>query len=418
MSFVRANARRISFAMMIGCLLSLVLAIAAAYPASATEKRYGPGVSDTEIKIGNTMPYSGPISNVGTIGRAEAAYFQMLNEHGGVNGRKITFISLDDGYSPPKTKEQVRKLVEEEQVLAIFGIIGTSTSAAVQRYLNELEVPQLFVQSGAARFAEPERFPWTMPITPGYTDEGRVYGRYILEHKPNAKIGVLYQHDGYGRAYLDGLAAGLGDAFAKMVVMEATYDPMDATVDSQLASLQESGADVLFTVAIPRIVAQAIRKIHDIGWRPLHIAASTAASIPTVLKPAGLEKSVGLISAAWSITPGDPHWKNDPEYQAYLAFMRQYYPRGEPNDVINLHAYSWASTIAHVLQRCGDDLTRQNLMFQATHIENFRAPGLLPGISFNTSPDDYRPIQQFVLQQFDGEKWVPISGIVDVSATH
>src|SRR5215472_4569771 len=305
MSFVRINAWRISFAMMMGCLLSLVLAIAAAYPARATEKRYGPGVSDTEIKIGNTMPYSGPISNVGTIGRTEAAYFQMLNERGGVNGRKITFISLDDAYSPPKTVQKVRKLVEQEHVLAIFGIIGTPTAAAVQRYLNELEVPQLFMQSGAARFADPERFPWTMPITPGYADEARVYAGYILETKPQAKIGVLYQNDGFGRAYLSGLREGLGDRAAEMIVMEATYDPMDATVDSQIVSLQDSGADVLVTVAISRITAQAIRKVYDIGWRPLHITAYAGTSIPTVLKPAGLEKSVGLISAQWSIPPGD-----------------------------------------------------------------------------------------------------------------
>jgi ABC-type branched-subunit amino acid transport system substrate-binding protein len=383
---------------------------------AAAERIYGPGVSDTEIKIGNTMPYSGPISNVSTIGRTEAAYFKMLNERGGVNGRKITFISLDDAYSPPKTVQKVRKLVEQEQVLAIFGIIGTPTAAAVQRYLNELEVPQLFIQSGAARFAEPERFPWTMPITPGYADEARVYAGYILENKPQAKIGVLYQNDGFGRAYLSGLREGLGDRAAEMTVMEAAYDPMDGTVDSQIVSLHDSGADVLVTVAISRIVAQAIRKVYDIGWRPLHITAYPGASIPTVLKPAGLEKSVGLISAAWSITPGDPRWEHDADYEAYLAFMKEYYPGGESNDVLNFSGYAWAYTLARVLKACGDDLTRQNLMYQATHMKDFRAPGLLPGISFNTSPADYRPIQQFVLHRFDGEKWVPISGIIDVSA--
>jgi ABC-type branched-subunit amino acid transport system substrate-binding protein len=397
--------------------LGLSVLAGSAQMASA-EGIYGPGVSDTDIKIGNTMPYSGPISNVSTIGRTEAAYFKMLNERGGVNGRKITFISLDDAYSPPKTMQKVRKLVEQEHVLAIFGIIGTPTAAAVQRYLNELEVPQLFIQSGAAHFADPERFPWTMPITPGYADEARVYAKYLLENKPQAKIGILYQRDESGRAYLNGLEDGLGDLAAKMVVMESTYDPLDSDVDSQILSLQDSGADVLVTVAIPRIVAQAIRKIYDVGWRPLHITAYPGASIPTVLKPAGLEKSVGLISAAWSLTPGDPRWKNDPDYQTYLAFMKQYYPGGEPNDVLNFYAYSWAYTLAHVLEQCGDDLTRQNLMYQATHMKDFRAPGLLPGISFNTSPTDYRPIEQFVLQRFDGENWVPISGIIDVRATN
>jgi branched-chain amino acid transport system substrate-binding protein len=396
--------------------LALMIACGYAMSASVMEKRYGPGVTDTEIKIGNTMPYSGPISNVGTIGRTEAAYFQMLNDQGGVNGRKITFISLDDAYSPPKTMEQVRKLVEHEHVLAIFGIIGTPTSAVVQRYLNQLEVPHLFIQSGAARFADPERYPWTMPITPGYADEARVYARYILEIKPQAKIGVLYQHDGFGRAYLSGLREGLGDRAAEMIVMEATYDPMDTTVDSQIVSLQDSGADVLVTVAISRIVAQAIRKVYDTGWRPLHITAYSGASIPTVLKPAGPEKSIGLISAAWSITPGDPRWEHHPDYEAYLAFMKQYYPSGEPSDVINLYAYSWSHTLAHVLEQCGNDLTRQNLMYQATHMKNFRAPGLLPGITFNTGPTDYRPIKQFVLHRFDGEKWVPISDVFDVSA--
>jgi branched-chain amino acid transport system substrate-binding protein len=393
--------------------MALLIAAGCAMSANAMEKTYGPGVTDTEIKIGNTMPYSGPIANVGTIGRTEAAYFRMLNDHGGVNGRKINFISLDDAYSPPKTLEQVRKLVEKEHVLAIFGIIGTATSSVVQRYLNELEVPQLFGQSGAARFADPERFPWTLPVTPGYADEARVYAKYILDTKPEARIGVLYQRDAYGRSYLAGFKEGLGDRAAKMITLEATYEVMDPTVESQIVSLQASGADVVFTVAIPRIVAQTIRTIYDIGWKPLHITAYPGASIPIVLKPAGLEKSVGLISAAWSITPGDPRWENNPDYQAYLTFMKQYYPGGALNDVLNFSGYAWGYTLANVLERCGDDLTRPNLMYQATHMKDFHAPGLLPGITFNTSPADYRPIEQFILQRFDGEKWLPISDIID-----
>ena len=386
---------------------------------SATaEKKYGPGVSDTEIKIGNTMPCSGPLSNVGTQGRAEAAYFKMLNERGGVNGRKITFISLDDAYSPPKTVERVRELVEQEQVLAIFGIIGTPTSASVQRYLNERKVPQLFIQSGAPRFADPNDYPWTMPITPGYDDEARVDARYALETKPEAKVGVLYQNDDFGKAYLAGFKLGLGDRAAKMIVLAASYESTDTTVNSQIVTLQASGADTLFTAAIPKMAVQTIRKVYEIGWKPLHVMFFGGRSIPTVLKPAGLEKSVGLISAVWDMTPGDPRWEEDPDYQAYLAFMKQYYTAGDPNDVLNFTAYSWAYTLGYVLEQCGDDLTRENLMHHASHMKGFHAPGLLPGITFNTSPTDYRPIKQFIMHRFDGQQWVPISKLVEISAMH
>jgi branched-chain amino acid transport system substrate-binding protein len=398
---------------------ALVIAIVAGSVAASTavaEKKYGPGVSDTEIRIGNTMPYSGPLSNVSSTGRAEAAYFKMLNERGGVNGRKITFISLDDAYSPPKTLEQVRKLVEQEQVLAIFGIIGTPTSATVQRYLNERKVPQLFIQSGAPRFADPKQYPWTMSIAPGYDDEARVYARYILETKPEAKIGILYQNDDFGKAYLAGFKEGLGDRAAEMIVMEASYESTDPTVDSQIVALQASGADVLLTAAIPKMLALSIRKVFDIGWKPLHIVNFPARSIPTVLKPAGLEKAIGLISAAWAMNPGDPQWEHDPDYQAFLAFMKQYYSAGDPNDVINLSGYAWAYSLAHVLELCGDDLTRENVMYQATHLKDFHEPGLLPGITFNTSPTDYRPIKQFILHRFDGQQWVPITNVMEISA--
>ena len=408
---VGASPRKLATALVIAILASSLAA-----PAATAEKRYGPGVSNTEIKIGNTMPYSGPLSNVGTQGRTEAAYFKMLNERGGVNGRKVTFISLDDAYSPPKTVERVRELVEQEQVLAIFGMIGTPTSASVQRYLNESRVPQLFIQSGAPRFADPKQYPWTMPITPGYDDEARVDARYVLETKPEAKIGVLYQNDDFGKAYLAGFRDGLGDRAAKMIVLAASYETTDATVHSQIVALQASGADVLFTAAIPKMAAQAIRKAYDIGWHPLHIMFFGGRSIPTVLKPAGLEKSVGLISAVWDMTPGDPRWEHDPDYQTYLAFMKQYYSAGDPNDVLNFTAYSWAYTLGQVLERCGDDLTRENLMFQASHLKNFHAPGLLPGITLNTSPTNYRPIKQFIMHRFDGEQWVPIGEIVEVSA--
>ena len=398
--------------------ITFTAALASASFAWAMEKKYGPGVSDTEIKIGNTMPYSGPLSTAATIGRAEAAYFQMLNEHGGVNGRKITFISLDDSYNPAKTVEHVRKLVEQDQVLAIFGIIGTPTAAAVQHYLNQRRVPELFIQSGAPRFDDPQHYPWTMSISPGYVDEARAYAKYILKAKPEGKIGVLYQNDDFGRAYLDGLKQGLGDRAAKMIVMQATYESADPTVDTQIASLQASGADVLLTAAIPRMAAQTIRKVYDIGWKPLHIVIFAGANIPTVLKPAGLQKSVGLISAGWVMQPGDRRWEDDPEYQAYLAFMKQYYPGGDLNDPANLAGYGWAYALAHVLDQCGDDLTRDNLMYQATHIKDFHVPSMLPGIVMNTSPTDYRPIRQFILQRFDGQSWVPFGGVIELSAAN
>jgi branched-chain amino acid transport system substrate-binding protein len=393
---------------------SLAIAVSSATP----QKRYGPGVSDTEIKIGNTMPYSGPASTAATIGHAEAAYFQMLNEHGGVNGRQITFISLDDAYSPPKTVEQVRKLVEQEQVLAVFGIIGTPPAAAVQRYLNQRQVPELFIQSGAPRFDDPQHYPWTISIAPGYVDEARAYAKYILEAKPEGKIGVLYQNDDLGRAYLDGLKKGLGDRAAKMIVMQAAYESTDPTVDSQIVSLQASGANVLFTAAIPRMISQTIRKVHEISWKPLHVVLFAGTNIPMVLKPAGLEKSVGLISAAWVMQPGDPRWEHHPDYEAYLAFMKQHYPRGDTNNPSNFAAYGWAYTLAHVLDQCGGDLTRENLMYQASHMKDFHFPGLLPGIAINTSPTDYRPIKQFILHRFDGQTWVPLGGVIDVSATN
>lgn len=383
---------------------------------ATAQKAYGPGVSDTEIKIGQTMPYSGPISAAGTVGRTELAYFQMVNAHGGVNGRKITLISLDDGYSPPKTVEQVRRLVEQENVLAIFNILGTPTSAAVQRYLNERKVPQLFIQSGATRFADPEHYPWTISIYSSYRAEARVYARYVLATKPGAKVGVLYQNDDFGKDYLGGFKEGLGDRAAAMIVAEASYEASDPTVDSQIVTLQASGADVLLDAASFKFAAQTIRKAYDIGWRPLHFLNAPTTSIPSTLKPAGLEKAVGLISARTAKTPGDPQWEHDPDYQAYLAFMKKYYPAGDPVDQTNFGGYSWAYALAYVLERCGDDLTRENLMYQATHLNEVRIPMLLPGITLNSSPSDYRLIKQFVMHRFDGNQWVMFGDVMEVSA--
>jgi branched-chain amino acid transport system substrate-binding protein len=392
------------------------LLVLASLTNAAAQKNYGPGVSDTEIRLGQTIPYSGPASSVGTLGRAELAYFQMLNEQGGVNGRKIKLISLDDGYSPPKTVEQTRKLVEQEQVLAIVNSVGTPTAATVQRYLNERRVPHLFVQSGAARFADPRQYPWTIPISAGYRDEARLYAKYILETKPDSKIGVLFQNDDFGKDYLAGFKQTLGSRSATMIVHEASYESSDPTIDSQIVSLQASGADVLLNVSVQKFASQAIRKADSLGWKPLHFLNSPNSSIPSVLKPAGPEAAVGLISARATKTPGDPQWDNDPEYKAYLSFMKRYYPAGDPYDTYNFTGYSWGYAVAYVLARCGDDLTRDNLMYQATHLNGLRIPNLLPGVTLNTTPSDYRPVKQFTLHRFDGAQWVPFGEVMEISS--
>jgi ABC-type branched-subunit amino acid transport system substrate-binding protein len=340
----------------------------------------------------------------------------MLNERGGVNGRKVNLISLDDGYSPPKTVEQVRRLVEQDNVLAIFNIIGTPTSAAVQRYLNERKVPQLFIQSGATRFADPEHYPWTIPITASYRDEGRLYGRYVVSTKPSAKVSVLYQNDDFGRDYLDGFKEGLGDRADAMIIALASYEATDPTVDAQIVTLQGSGADVFLNAGTFKFAAQAIRRSYEIGWQPLHFLISVSTSIPSTLKPAGLEKSVGLISARYNKVPGDPQWQSDPDYVAYLDFMKKYYPAGDPDDSGNFTGYSWAYALAYVLEKCGDNLTRENLMYQATHLEKLHLPYLLPGITLSTSPSDYRPVKQFIMHRFDGKQWVMFGGVMEVSS--
>jgi branched-chain amino acid transport system substrate-binding protein len=398
-------------------LAAIAVTMTSTLPYAVAQKKYGPGVSDTEIKIGQTMPYSGPLSTAGTIGRTELAYVKMINEHGGVNGRKITLISHDDGYNPAKTIEQVRELVEQEHVLAIFSIVGTPTNAAVQRYLNDHKVPQLFAQSGGSRFDDPEHFPWTVAIPPGYRAEGSIYGQYLLSVKPDAKVGALHQDDDFGNDFFAGFKEGLGKRASTMVVRELTYAATDATVDSQIVSMQSAGTDAFLDATIAKFGAQAIRKAYDIGWKPLYFISNVATSIPTVLKPAGLDKSIGLISALYYKVPGDPRWADDPEYQAYLAFMKKYYPTGDPDDGTNIVGYAWAHALEYVLQKCGDNLSRENLMFQATHLQSVRVPMLLPGITLNTSPTEYRAVKQFILHRFDGKQWVPITGIMQVSAS-
>lgn len=398
--------------------VALVAFAAASVQHAFAQRQYDPGASDAEIKIGQTMPYSGPLSTAGTIGRTELAYLQMVNERGGVNGRKIALISLDDGYNPAKTIEQVRRLVEQDRVLAIFGVVGTPTNAAIQRYLNDRKVPQLFAQSGGARFDDPKRFPWTVAIAPGYRDEGRIYGRYLLSVKPDAKAGALHQDDDFGNDFFAGFKEGLGERSRVTVVRELTYAATDATVDSQIVLLQSSGADAFLDATIAKFGAQAIRKAYDIGWKPIYFLSNVSASIPAVLKPAGLKKSRGVISALYLKMPGDPQWASDPEYLAYLAFMKKYYPLGDPDDSANVTGYAWAHALEYALRQCGDKLTRENLMFQATHLDAVRVPMLLPGITLSTSPTDHRAVKQFVLHKFDGQRWVPIGGVMEARAVN
>ena len=369
------------------------------------ENQYDPGVSDSEIKIGNTMPYSGPASAYGIIGKTEAAYFRMVNEHGGINGRKINFISRDDGYSPPKTVEQVRQLVEQDQVLFLFSTLGTPTNTAIHGYLNDNKVPQLFVASGADQWDDPKHFPWTMGFIPSYGTEAHIYARYILQNLPNSKIGVLYQNDDFGKDYLNGLRDGLGDKAAKMIVATQSYETTDPTVNSQVVALQASGADVLLTVAIPKFAAQAIRKVYDTGWKPTHFLTSVSNSVGTVMKSAGYEKGVGIISAAFAKDPTDPQWQDTPEDQEWLAFMKKYNASANLADIQGAVGYSYAQIMVAVLKGCGDNLTRENLMKQATSLQNIALPMLLPGITLSTSATDFAPIKQMQLEKFDGATW-------------
>lgn len=373
----------------------------------SAEKIYAPGVTDTEIKIGQTMPYSGPASALGTAGRAHAAYLNMVNDRGGINGRKVTLVSLDDAYSPPKTFEQTRKLVEDEGVALIFGSLGTAPNMAIHKYLNARKVPHLFISSLSSRWDDPAHFPWTMMAQrPSFDSEARSYARYILRTRPNAKIGVLYQNDEQGKDYLRGLHEELGRRAAASIVSEQSYELSDSTVDSQIVALKASGADVLLSFSTPKFGAQAIRKVFDIDWKPLHIVAFTASGIKAVLLPAGAEKSIGLVSSSVTKDPTDPQWKEDPALRDYLAWIKKYYPEGDPDDWGNVVGYTNAQTLVHVLTQCGDNLSRENIMRQAANIANLELPMLLPGIRVNTSPTDYQAVKQVQLVRFDGKRWV------------
>jgi branched-chain amino acid transport system substrate-binding protein len=393
--------------------IAIAISLSAGAPRAGAEPKYGPGATDTEIKIGQTMPYSGPVSAARVIGESEVAYFKMINQQGGINGRLVTLISLDDAYSPAKTLEQTRRLVEQDGVLAIFGSFGTPTNAAIQKYLNSNHVPQLFIQAGASRWNDPSRFPWTIPLVDLLRSEARVYGQYILTTSTDARVSVLYQNDDFGRDYLEGLTQKLGNDTAHVIVATAAYEASDPTIDSQILTLRSSGADTLLIAASPKFAAQAIRRVAEIGWQPTEFVAQVSSSVTAVLKIAGLDKSVGIMTATSSKSVGDPQWATDPDYLAWVAFMRSYYSNGNINDGLALVGYSNATLFAEVLRRCGDNLTRENLMAVSTHLQGVHLPGLLPGITVNTSPTDYNPIKEMRLQRFDGQRWVLLPAIFD-----
>jgi branched-chain amino acid transport system substrate-binding protein len=376
--------------------------VAVATPALA-QKKYDTGASDTEIKIGNINPYSGPASAYGLIGRTIAAYFKKVNEEGGINGRKVNFISYDDGYSPPKAVEQARKLVESDEVLLVFQSLGTPSNTAIHKYMNAKKVPQLFVATGATKWGDPKGFPWTMGWQPNYQSEGRIYAQYLLKNHPQGKIAILYQNDDYGKDYVKGLKDGLAGKIK--IVAEAPYEPADPTVDSQIISLKASGADVFFNVTTPKFAAQAIKKMHEIGWKPVHLLNNVSNSVGSVLKPAGLEASKGVLSTGYIKDATDPTWKDDAGMKQWAAFMDKHFPEGDKTSSFTVYGYTVAQTLERVLKQCGDNLTRENVMKQAASLKGLELPMLLPGITINTSATDFYPIEQMQMQRFTGERW-------------
>ena len=396
---------------------SLALAlVAASATAASAQKKYDTGATDTEIKIGNIMPYSGPASAYGIIGRTEAAYFKKVNEEGGINGRKINFISYDDAYSPPKTVEQARKLVESDEVLLIFNSLGTPPNSAIQKYMNSKKVPQLFVATGATKWNDPQNFPWTMGWQPNYQSETQIYAKYIMKEMPNAKIGVLYQNDDYGKDYLKGLKDGLGAKAASMIVLEESYETSEPTIDNHIVKLKATGADVFINITTPKFAAQAIKKISEIGWKPTHFLNNVSASVGSVIKPAGFENSQDIISAAYLKDVSDAQWKDDPGMKAFLEFMTKYFPEGDKLDGGTIVGYGVAQTLVEVLKRCGDNLTRENVMKQAASLKDFRTEVLLPGIKINTGPNDFAPISSLRLMKFKGEKWDLFGDVISADA--
>jgi ABC-type branched-subunit amino acid transport system substrate-binding protein len=373
----------------------------------ASPQAQTPGVTKDEIHIGQTMPYSGNASAYGVVGKAMLAYFEKLNrEQGGINGRKIKLTSLDDGYSPPKTVEQTRKLVEQDDVLLIFGTLGTPTNTAIHKYLNAKRIPHLFVTTGADKWADPKGFPWTMPGMVSYQTEAAVYGRYLRETRPDAKVALLMQNDDFGKDYAAGFRRGLGDAAKQMIVAEATYEVTDPTIDSQILALKASGADAFFSITLGKFSTQAISRAYEMGWRPRDFFVPTSStSVKAILSPAGLEKSVGIITSSVTKSVSDPQWSEDPGMREYLAFLKQYLPASDPYDTSMVTGYNSAIILAQVLKQCGEDLSRENVLRQAANISNMSLPMLLPGIKVDTGPTDYLPYQTVRLQRFDGKSW-------------
>ena len=395
----------------IAAFSTAVIAFAATSGGALAQKKYDTGATDTEIKIGNIMPYSGPASAYGVIGKTEEAYFRKINAEGGINGRKINFVSYDDGYSPPKAVEQARKLVESDEVLAVFNPLGTASNSAIQKYMNAKKVPQLFVATGATKWNDPKNFPWTMGWQPSYQSEARIYAKYLLKEKPDGKIAVLYQNDDFGKDYLKGLKEGLG-ARASMIVAEESYETSEPSIDNHIVKLKATGADVFFSVTTPKFAAQAIKKLAEIQWQPMHLVVNVSTSVGSVMKPAGFENSQGILSAAYAKDGADSQWDNDPGMKKFLAFLEKYYPDGNKLDASVVYGYGAAQTMAKVIEMCGDDLTRANVMKEAASLKDFEPDTLLPGVKINTSATDFAPIEQLQMQRFKGDKWELFGDII------
>ncbi|KJC56779.1 branched-chain amino acid ABC transporter substrate-binding protein [Bradyrhizobium sp. LTSPM299] len=401
----------------LAALSSAIILFAASEGSALAQSKYDTGVTDTEIKIGNIMPYSGPASAYGIMGRTAGAYFRMINDNGGINGRKINFISYDDGYSPPKTVEQARRLVESDGVFLIFGSLGTAANAAIQKYMNTVRVPQLLVITGASRFGDPEHYPWTMGWQPTYRGEARIYANYILEHYSNAKIGLLYQNDDLGKDYVLGLRDVLGDKYDKMVVASASYEVGMPTVDSEVVAIKSANPDVFINIATPKFAAQAIKKLAELNWHPIHILANVSSSVGGVLKPAGFENSKGILSAGYQLDITDPQWDNYPGMQRFRAFMAKYYPEADKSDSFILTGYNHSIGLVEILKRCGDNLTRENVMKVAANLD-FEIDTYRPGIRIKTSSTDFYPIEQERMIRFNGEHWEAFGPVIDGHVDH
>ena len=404
--------------MRLGAFSAALAILAATGGAALAQSKYDTGASDTEIKIGNIMPYSGPASAYGVIGKTEEAYFKKVNAEGGINGRKINFISYDDAYSPPKTVEQARKLVESDEVLLIFNSLGTPSNSAIQKYMNTKKVPQLFVATGATKWNDPREFPWTMGFQPSYQSETQIYAKYILKEKPNAKIAVLYQNDDYGKDYLKGLKDGLGAKAASMIVAEESYETSEPSIDSHIVKLKSTNADVFVDIATPKFADQAIKEAAEIEWKPLHFLNNVSASIGSVIQPAGVKNAQGIISSAYLKDPTDPQWKDDAGMKAWNKFLDQYFPEANRADISVMYGYTVSQTMVRVLQQCGNDLTRANVMKQAASLKNLELGGLLPGIKINTSATDFAPLSQLQLMKLSGATWQRFGDIISADVSN